>query len=420
MIGFGVYKFYHLANIVLDIRNELITNIVTNYESHRLIMLSDTDYISKHNYHMFAYRREDYGTEEAAESIMEFLFSKKYQSAVALRNSPQVREILGILMVTDAQVRIQQMSDNIVMLCEVNSHSQLEQLSDLIVSKYPEKKAVRDITRGCQWIVYDFDILLLHVTIAEKELSEYDIRRCDSPIASTKVERVLSDATLCPARPSLTVLTHFSEPITVDEVDDAPSGTTYTPRSTLTPVRKRVHFCESVVDYSAQSEGEEVRSEGTLDQSPPIKPTYSRGSSESSNETLADEDEYYEPVLPPRPKAQIWYMTKKFTAVDPALKTGEPVEYSSCTSTIKEDPDQIEITPKDSQLHIPHVNTTSLEDNPLNEMPYLLSIPFRAADATFDVATDLAASSIKILVLKPIMIATAPLRWLTRKSFCKI
>ncbi|KAJ3313870.1 hypothetical protein HDV04_001431 [Boothiomyces sp. JEL0838] len=420
MIGFCIYKLYHITQFALAVRSQVISEMIVDYESRRLVMLSDTEYLGKHSYHMFEYRKEDYAIEEIAESILEFLFSEKFHSAQTLRNHPQVRDVMAIFMGTDAKVRIQQLSHSIVMFCEAKSTSHLEKLSDMIVSKYPEKKSVREQTRGCPWIVFDFKVLLVNLTSANDSISGCDIPKCESPIEMRKVERVLSDATLCQTRPPLNVLSHFSASISVDEIDDIPSGTTCTPRSTLTPVRKRVHFCESVVGNSEHSEQDEVQSEGTLDQSPVIKPSYSRNSSESSNETLAEE-ELYEPdlpPLPPRPKAQVWYMTKKFTAIDPALKAGEATDYSPCTSNTV-DPDHIEVTPKESQIHIPHVNTVTSEDNPLNEMPYLLSLPFRAAEATFDVATDMAASTIKTLVIKPVKFATFPVRWISRKTFCK-
>jgi hypothetical protein len=62
-----------------------------------------------------------------------------------------------------------------------------------------------------------------------------------------------------------------------------------------------------------------------------------------------------------------------------------------------------------------HVFTNIQPQNPLDELPFLIAIPFRIAETTFDVATDIAAGSIRLFVMKPFKLYTFPATYLFRQ-----
>ncbi|KAJ3276401.1 hypothetical protein HDV01_005024 [Terramyces sp. JEL0728] len=426
MIGFALYQLYHFSLFAIDVRKELISNILLDYEAQRLYKLSDVIYSKSHDYQMFEYRKEDYIYEiYALASVAQFLLSKSSMSTFYLDKNPQIKDILSLLMIEDVKIRIQHLSHAMAIDCETESISHLDKLCDTIATKYPEQKNIRELGRGSNWIVFDFEVVLLNITTTKEVIERTEIPKCESPTPESNLQRVNSDRTLCQQMSSFSLSTSRPDLHGNEEFEGVLSGTTCTPSSAHTPVKKRVRFSEKLEDYSPCSDEDclpssdkqdEVTSEGTLEHLPFTRPAMSRQSSGSSEGTLVDNSSG-ERVISPRSRqgAQVWYMVKKFTAIDPGLKSGDDYEYRGLPDDSGQN--QIQITPNATEHNIPHVNTTALQDNPLNEMPFLLSLPFRAADATFDLATDVAAGSIKLIVIKPISIATSPLRWITK--FCK-
>jgi hypothetical protein len=53
--------------------------------------------------------------------------------------------------------------------------------------------------------------------------------------------------------------------------------------------------------------------------------------------------------------------------------------------------------------------------NPLDQIPYIATVPFRVAETSFDIATNVAAASIKLFVIKPIKLYTLPARYVYNK-----
>jgi hypothetical protein len=116
---------------------------------------------------------------------------------------------------------------------------------------------------------------------------------------------------------------------------------------------------------------------------------------------------------PPRPQIQSNYVG---TATANYVDTIQgPSGLNSRRKSIGGDPVKYHFEPIHVHCEPVVVYPKSIPVNPLDKMPYIASIPFRVAETSFEIATDVAAGSIKLFVIKPIQITTSPIRHLYRR-----
>jgi hypothetical protein len=116
---------------------------------------------------------------------------------------------------------------------------------------------------------------------------------------------------------------------------------------------------------------------------------------------------------PPRPQIQTNYIAK---ASPIRLDTTQgPSGLNSRRKSIGGEPVKYHFEPIQVHCEPVVVYPNKIPANPLDKIPYIASIPFRVAETSFDIATDMAAGSIKLLVIKPIQISTFPIRNMYRR-----